>query len=145
MFFNSTYIKINEVKNSSGETVEVFVNINMDDTSVNKKMKVDGDSEVNAKTRDIYPCDQCEYTGSRDSLRKHKQSMHEGIRYSCDQCEYAGSRDALRKHKKSVHEGIRFPCDQCEYAATQSGMLKTHKESNIPVISVNMLPLRKGI
>ena len=118
------------MKNISGVAIEVFENINMDDTSANKKRKIDGDSEVNAKTKNVYSCDQCEYTGSRTALHKHKQSKREGIRYPCDQCEYAATRQGdLKKHKNSKHEGIRFPCDQCEYSATVQDSLKKHKQS----------------
>ena len=63
----------------------------MEDTSETKKRKKDDSDEMNTKAKDVYPCDQCEYTGSRDALRKHKLSKHEGIRYPCDQCEYAAT------------------------------------------------------
>ena len=35
----------------------------------------------------------------------------------------------LKKHVESIHEGVRYPCKQCEYAATQAGDLKRHVES----------------
>ena len=46
----------------------------MEDTSETKKRKKEDDKEMNTKTKDVYSCGQCEYTGSRDALRKHKQS-----------------------------------------------------------------------
>ena len=90
----------------------------MEDTSETKKRKMDD-------TKDVYPCDQCEYKGFRTALYQHTQSKHDGIRYPCDLCEYAATRqDALKRHKQSQHEGIRYSCDQCEYAATQQFHLK---------------------
>ena len=94
--------------------------MNIDDTSETKKRKIDD-------TKDVYPCNQCEYSGSRTVLNQHKQSKHEGIRYPCDHCEDAfTTKGILKKHK---HEGIRYSCDQCEYAATQLSDLKWHKQS----------------
>ena len=91
----------------------------MEDTSGTKKRKRDD-------AKDVYPCDKCEYLGSKKALNRHKQSKHEGIRYTCDQCEYAATRqDNLNMHKKSKHEGIRYPCDQCE--CTYSSLSDLHK------------------
>ena len=34
--------------------------------------------------------------------------MHEGIKYNCDQCEYKTTEQGhLRKHKRSIHEGVK--------------------------------------
>ena len=61
--------------------------MNMEETSETKKRKLDGCEEVNTKTKDIYPCDKCEYTGPKQGVRRHIQSKHKGIRFPCDQCE----------------------------------------------------------
>ena len=104
-----------------------------------------------------YPCDQCDYAGTKPSnLKRHKEIKHEGIRYPsqiydssktpkirrsivgkidgedsyrCEYCDYKGSRAAVYKHSKSKHEGVRYPCDQCNYAANQLAHLKKHKEN----------------
>ena len=34
----------------------------------------------------------------------------------------------LKKHIESIHEGVRFPCDQCDYKATQKTNLKKHRK-----------------
>ena len=101
----------------------------MDKTSVMKKRKRDNnEGDLNLEKKDIYSCNQCEYTGSRTSIYQHKRSKHEGIRYPCDQCEYAASHlPNLESHIKSKHEGVRYPCDQCDYAATTISNLKRHK------------------
>ena len=81
-------------------------------------------------SKDVYSCDQCEYTGSRAALKHHKESKHDGIRYPCNQCDYAATTSgSLKTHNESKHEGIRYPCDQCDYAATKLDKLKIHKES----------------
>ena len=87
----------------------------MDDTSANKKRKIDDDAEVDAKVKNEYSCDQCKFSFSRlSNLQRHTRSKHEGIRYPCDQCEYAATEQgSLKRHKESKHEGIRYPCDQC--------------------------------
>ena len=36
------------------------------------------------------------------------------------------SSTTLRIHKKSKHEGIRYDCHLCDYKATQKGDLKRH-------------------
>ena len=96
----------------------------MDDTSKTKKNKRDADEE---KFNLDNKCDQCEYTGSRKALYKHRRSKHEGIRYPCDHCDYAATTPTgLRQHKESKHEGIRYPCDHCDYAATTATSLKQH-------------------
>ena len=87
------------MKNISGVTIEVSDNIIMDNTSAKKKRKIDGYAEVNTITKGVYPCDQCQYKGSRTALYVHKQSKHEGIRYPCDQCEYvATTQGNLNQH-----------------------------------------------
>jgi len=63
----------------------------------------------------IESCDQCEFTGSDQSLLKHKESKHEAVSYSCDQCEYsAGSHSNLKRHKESKHEVIETTVVQHE-------------------------------
>ena len=63
--------------------------LNMDEASAIKKRKRNNDDgELNSKKKDVRSCDQCDYTGSRTALYRHKQSKHEGIRYPCDQCIY---------------------------------------------------------
>ena len=48
----------------------------------------------------------------------YKLSVHEGIfRYQCEN-KFTVT-DDLKKHKMSVHVGIRYYCDQCDFKATQ--------------------------
>ena len=92
-----------------------------------KKLKTE-DEEKNKKT---FPCKLCDYIyASKNTLKRHKEAKHEGIRYPCDQCEFSATRMGyLKEHKEAKHEGIRYPCDQCEYRSTEMGALKRHKEA----------------
>jgi len=81
--------------------------------------------------RKMYYCDKCDYSASKStSVKYHKQTVHEGLRYDCDQCDaFFTRKESLKTHKLSLHEGIRFPCDQCDYKATENGALKKHKQT----------------
>ena len=35
----------------------------------------------------------------------------------------------LKRHKESMHEGVRYPCDECDYTATGFHNLKRHIRS----------------
>ena len=71
-----------------------------------------------------FDCDQSEHKANhKDSLRLHKQSKHEGIKYNCDQWEYkATTKSNLRVHTLSKHAGIKFDCEQFEYKATKKAI-----------------------
>ena len=46
------------------------------------------------------------------------------MKYPCPQCEYqATTKESLDRHKRSVHEVIRYPCGQCEDQATTKSYL----------------------
>ena len=41
-------------------------------------------------------------------LKKHKDSIHGGVRYSCESCDYKAKRkNNLKLHKDSIHEGVK--------------------------------------
>ena len=66
-----------------------------------------------------YPCEQCEFNASTPrNLKRHIESIHEGIRYPCDLCKYSSTTlSDLKRHKGNKHEGAKYLCDQCEYSA----------------------------
>ena len=78
-------------------------------------------------------CSKCDkqYTDT-SSLRRHKASAHEGVRYPCDECN-AGpfiKSSSLWKHTASVHKGVVYPCDQCNAGPfSQAANLREHKAS----------------
>ena len=78
-----------------------------------------------------FVCQDCDYkTKHNGHLRRHVESMHEGVRYPCSQCEFKVTQAAkLKRHVESIHEGVRYPCSQCEYKAPRQDELKKHVES----------------
>ena len=63
-------------------------------------------------------------------MKRHIQSVHEGIRYSCNQCDLQFTRKgSLNLHIKTIHEGLKFPCNQCDQQFTQKGSVETHIKS----------------
>ena len=76
-----------------------------------------------------YPCDQCDYKATqRSSLNTHKQSIHEGITYACEKCDYkAKTKTKLKIHMRGVHEGQRHPCNLCSFSATAINKVKLHQ------------------
>ena len=64
-----------------------------------------------------YTCDLCGHQVSfKNSLARHKKSVHEEVKFSCRLCNYqATSKESLAKHKRAVHEGVKYPCGQCNH------------------------------
>ena len=79
-----------------------------------------------------HPCDKCDFSGaSAQSLKRHKDTIHQGIRYLCDQCDFITPNKAfLNEHKDVKHKGILLKCDQCDFSATSSGKLYHHIKKN---------------
>ena len=84
-----------------------------------------------------HSCDQCKLTFKNpSSLKKHKESKHDKIRYPCDLCDYAATqRSSLKEHKEYKHQVASYPCNQCEYIARGKRHLKRHVESKHKGIS----------
>ena len=58
------------------------------------------------------------------TAKLHFKSVH-----TCDKCDKTYTDpSSLRKHKLSAHDGIRYPCDQCNLKATQKHSLLNHIE-----------------
>jgi hypothetical protein len=81
--------------------------------------------------KQLYKCQECESVfKSKEGLRVHNRSTHEGMIYICNQCEYRATQQGnLKNHQQSKHEGVKYPCNQCEYQATTQGNLKNHQLS----------------
>ena len=48
-------------------------------------------------------------------MKKHVESIHDGICYSCGQSEYKATvKGHLKRHVESIHEGVHYSCNQCE-------------------------------
>ena len=64
-------------------------------------------------------------------LKKHVESIHNGVRYTCNQCDYkATQKGHIKKHVESIHDGVCYTCDQCDYKAGGKGTPKRHVESS---------------
>merc|ERR1711964_598676 len=60
-------------------------------------------------------------------MKRHIQSVHNGIRYPCPHCDHqATTKGNLKIHTQSVHEGMKHPCPYCDHQASTNGNLKTH-------------------
>ena len=85
------------------------------------------------RTVKIYHCKSCEYQAKDTStLRKHRLSVHEGIRFSCDLCDHQATRNSsLKIHKETVHLGVkRYKCNICPKEFTWSNDMKRHIRVN---------------
>ena len=92
-------------------------------------------NESNVFVKRSYQCDQCNHVANyKLSLKKHKQSNHEGLLFMCDTCEKTyGEKSHLAAHIKEIHLGVRYPCDQCDYKATRKGYIRFHKAKKHPI------------
>ena len=97
-------------------------------------------NEINhkEKTKTWYFCPFCDYKASSSvSIKYHKQTVHEGVRFNCDLCDaFFTRKESLKTHIRSKHEGIKYPCDLCEYKATEKGALKKHKLSQHSLLNL---------
>ena len=69
--------------------------------------------------------------GSEKGLEYHIQIIHEGLKLGgcCDKCDYlAPTIPILKRHIDSVHNGITYDCKQCDYQSTTKKTLEKHIE-----------------
>ena len=77
------------------------------------------------KTEKCKECDR-EFS-SKDHLKRHVQSVHEGVLFKCDLCPKTCTRkDKLYRHVQSVHKGVRFKCDLCPNTFGRRALLSAH-------------------
>ena len=78
-----------------------------------------------------FKCARCEKVFSeKRGLAFHKQTVHGQRKYCCGSCNHqATTKAGLSIHINNLHEGIRFPCTNCDYQATQKGDLSRHYKS----------------
>merc|ERR1711860_200673 len=78
-----------------------------------------------------FPCKQCpEIYSYHDGLRRHMKNYHGGlvdqpmdIRDKCDKIFF--SKHSLKRHIQSVHEGVKFPCKQCQEIYSSDDALRS--------------------
>jgi len=78
-----------------------------------------------------FECPDCSKIFSyRNTLNKHKRSVHSGVRYSCAECDFqATNAGHLATHKKSIHEGVRYSCYFCGHQSTSKCNLARHTKN----------------
>jgi len=78
-----------------------------------------------------FVCPDCSKIFSyRNTLNKHKRSVHSGVRYSCAECDFqATNAGHLATHKKSIHEGVRYSCYFCGHQSTSKCNLARHTKN----------------
>ena len=97
----------------------------------------DGETEhisskvISQNEADQFPCSRCDkHFKYRQSLNRHIQYVHKGIKFPCNECGYeATERPSLLRHIQNVHEGIKFPCDFCDFKASRKDKLQSHKKN----------------
>ena len=75
-----------------------------------------------------FHCDKCDKIFyNKANLKRHSQSVHEGVRFTCEQCPASFSfHDALRSHMKHIHGGLRFACSECPKVFSYKNNLQNH-------------------
>jgi len=77
-----------------------------------------------------YKCNICDFSSAHyASVRKHKISKHDRIKYQCDKCVKSFSDSStLLRHKKSIHDGFVYRCDLCLKTFSDGSALTRHKK-----------------
>jgi len=77
-----------------------------------------------------FKCNICDFSSAHyGSVRKHKISKHDGIKYHCDRCPKSFSDSStLLRHKKSIHDGFVYRCDLCQKTFSDGSALTRHKK-----------------
>ena len=95
-----------------------------------KRVKIKSEDEADGKDKH-YRCTQCDFSTEHNvSLKKHRLSKHDAVRFQCERCEksYTDS-SALLRHKKAVHDGFVYKCETCEKQFSDGGALTRHKKN----------------
>jgi len=121
------------------------LSLNKSEKGLSKNVVVKKTLEANNNNKACQYCSfvsQCKKS-TNCSLEKHRQRMHEGIRYSCDWCEYkAAEKYNLKVHVESKHQGIRHSCDVCPFKATSIRNLTQHKKRHLKIVAKQRITQR---
>ena len=78
---------------------------------------------------ETFNCNECEYyTKSKQSLKRHIETDHKGVRYPCNVCNHQ-SRSVmnLRDHKATLHKiNPRFRCKLCDFCTNHTRLKREH-------------------
>ena len=99
--------------------------------------------EVNQKRYELKTCQEC--GKSVANLYKHKK-LHLLQQWSCDKCDSKfRQRDSLKRHVDYVHGGIRIMCDHCPYSAQEKRYIQKHVLKKHPNLSSTEMKFQKII
>ena len=75
-------------------------------------------------------CDLCPFKNKdKNSLKKHKVSVHDKKQLSCKSCEFTSTQNStILTHTKTVHQNIFFCCDQCKVKYPKKSTLQYHMD-----------------
>ena len=75
-----------------------------------------------------FTCDKCDKRfKQKENLRRHMQSVHEGVRHICKLCSQTYSRYSdLKKHVRVKHGGSEYKCDICHKSYIEKHKLINH-------------------
>ena len=88
-------------------------------------------SSLHKTSDETFNCKQCpSHFNQLKHLKRHIESIHEGVKYECKQCDHLFTRkDILKTHIQSIHEGAKYACDQCDYQARWRADIQRHKRA----------------
>ena len=97
------------------------------ESSTNIKTEVEETLKANSGK-----CDQCSYIGkSFWYLRRHRKSVHEGLKYSCELCNYKVTDQTIyNTHLREIHDVNKLVCNVCDYKANRRGEMQAHMIDN---------------
>ena len=103
----------NSIKNENSTISSQFVDVHNISSQENKNKNLDnvnGNEDGTTKESYCYLC--CKKFNSAYHLKRHKENVHEKIRYKCDLCEQSYTqKHFLKKHKKEAHDIFEFNKD----------------------------------
>ncbi|MBY9000961.1 MAG: C2H2-type zinc finger protein [Candidatus Heimdallarchaeota archaeon] len=100
-----------------------------DDTLVLHTIEQSGDNISSKNNKSKFKCEECGKEFARkDSLQRHKKSIHLKVKFECPHCDYSAARnDYLKRHINSIHLNLRkYVCEICGEGFNQSGTLNRH-------------------
>merc|ERR1712126_184999 len=116
-----------------GKDVKFEKEVNEDSKSVQNtnSKKIINEKILQKNLKGKFDCEQCKSQfGQKIDLRRHMESIHEGVKYTYNQCDYKATYlISLRRHIQSLHEGEMFSCDNCDYQSSWQTHLHRHKKA----------------
>lgn len=111
------------IASSEEETKNLDFNENMSDSLKKETQHQDNNENVDNFTGHADP--DFKYS----DYKPRSRGKHSDKEVACDECEYVGRQDRLKRHKETVHSDLKpFTCSYCEFASKRKDKLKNHIE-----------------